>query len=230
MRGVGAGVDVNIGEEMGVLPKKLINNIMIPTMALAHTLLFGISSRPVDKNSPMFRLMEKKWPETGKPIIKTIVFNTICDNCRRRGSQNCNHEPEDPWSNEAQNRKIKLLMADDKKDWQREMRNMDVEDENEPAFSYEAVKHLEDTKWDYKGTEEQDYVYIAIDPAAGGAKSKYAIVSFIMPRIYSKETKTFREQFVVCFIILFPFPFHLFHLLLLSLPPLLFLLCWVVIE
>ena len=202
---MGTRVDVNIGEELAVLPKKLIYTIMIPTMVLAHTLFFGISSRPVDKNSPMFRLMDKKWPETGKPIIKSVIFNTICGSCRLRNLVDCNHEQEDPWSNETQNKKVKYLMGDDKASWRREMRNEDVDDENEPAFPYEAVMALADSKWDFGGSEEQDYVFIGIDAAAGGAKSKYAVVSLIMPRVYNKKTKTYREQLVVrflCFIII----------------------------
>jgi len=202
---------VNIGEELAVLPKKLIYNIMIPTMVLAHTLFFGISSRPVDKNSPMFRLMDKKWPETGKSIIKSIIFHTICESCRRRGMTNCDHEAEDPWSSELQNKKVKYLMGDDKTSYRREMRNEDVDDENEPAFPYEAVMALGDYKWDFGGTEEQDYVYVGIDAAAGGAKSMYAFVSMIMPRVYHKKTRTYRRQLVVCLFLLFYFIFIIIY-------------------
>jgi hypothetical protein len=205
---VGERVDVNIGEEMGILPSSLIYTIVIPTLILAHTLLFGISSRPVDKNSPMFRLMDKKWPETGKPIIKTVVFTNLCDICRVRGLQNCNHAAEDPWSNQQQNRKIQLLMSDKQSDWRREMRNEDVEDESEPAFSHDSVMFLGESKFEYSGNEEQYYAYISVDPAAGGAKSKYAIVSMIMPLVYHKKTDTRREQVVVRILFSFIVPCH----------------------
>jgi hypothetical protein len=194
---VGRDVDINIGEEMGVLPKKLINTVMLPTMQLNNTLLFGISSRPVDRNSPMFRLMEKKWPETGKPIIKTRVFISICESCARRGMSSCSHSDEDPWASQKQSQKIKHLMSDEKNEWRREMLNEDVEDTNEPVFAYESVQALGNPKKDYGGSVNFDYVYVAIDPAAGGTRSKYAIVSFATPLVYHKKTNTYREQFVV---------------------------------
>lgn len=145
----------------------------------------------------MFRLMDKKWPETGKPIIKTRVFGTICAPCRRRGIKNCPHGNEDPWSNQQQNRKIELLMSDKKSTWQREMRNEDVEDDSEPAFIYESVMALAETKRDYGGSEKHSHIFTAIDPAAGGNQSKYAIISIVVVAVYDAKSQSKRTKLVV---------------------------------
>lgn len=189
-------MDFNIGEEFGILPASLVYTIMIPTMVLAYVIMIGISSRPVDKNSPMFSLMEKKWPN-GKPIIKTRIFISVCDACRRRGHKSCGHTPEDHWSNPTQNKKIEYLMSDRSSVYQREMLNMDVGDGSEPAFDPHDLAFLDAEKNDYSGTGEAPYVYITIDPAAGGDKSKYAMVSVITPRVRSKRTKEINEYIVV---------------------------------
>lgn len=185
------------------MPLVILTVIIIPTMMLANSVFIGISSRPVDENSPMFRLMRKVYPETGKPVIRTRIFGTVCDRCRRQGNRECGHELEDSWSSQKQSRKVSILLQDQKDVYLREMRNEEVATNIEPAFPPDKVQALNNTKRDYGGSEEQRYVWVAIDSAAGGKQSKYAIVSMIRPVIRDKSLPGGKRQDIV--VRIFPF-------------------------
>ncbi len=167
-----------IAEELGVLPVGLIYNIVLPTMILAHTVFIGISSKPVDEDSPMYRLIAKRYPETGKRVIKSCIFTTICASCRRRGHRHCNHDTEDHWSSKEQSRKVEILMSDRRKDYEREMRNEESTDKLvAAAFNKADIDSLDQSANDYCGHQDIDFLYTGIDPAAGGERSKAAAVT-----------------------------------------------------
>lgn len=50
------------------------------------------------------------------------------------------------------------------------------------AFDPATVKALLDPKTFYKNVEDHSHVYITVDPAAGGDRSKYAILSAVYLR------------------------------------------------
>ena len=175
---MGREVRYIIAEELGVLPVGLIYNIVLPTMILAHTVFIGISSKPVDEDSPMYRLIAKRYPETGKRVIKSCIFTTICTSCRRKGRRDCQHDPEDHWSSKEQSRKVEILMSDRRADYEREMRNEESTDKLvEAAFKKPDIDVLDQTANDYSQFQTFDQVYVGIDPAAGGQRSKAAAVS-----------------------------------------------------
>lgn len=197
LRGVGREVRYIIAEELGVLPVGLIYNIVLPTMILAHTVFIGISSKPVDEDSPMYRLIAKRYPETGKRVIKSCIFTTICASCRRRGMRNCQHDTEDHWSSKEQSRKVELLMSDRRKDYEREMRNEESTDKLvSAAFNKADIDALDQTSNDFCDYVEIDYIYAAIDPAAGGERSKAAIMTiavingFLVVRTFTRYSLT----------------------------------------
>lgn len=175
----------------------LLNVVIFPTMMLKDNVFIGISSRPVDENSPMYMMMRKVYPETGKPVIRTRVFGTVCGRCQRQGIRDCKHDLEEAWSSQKQSHKVRLLMQDRKDMYLREMRNEDVGTNITPAFPPERVNALNNTKRDYHGTEEHDYVFVAIDPAAGGNKSKYAIISMLRVKVRDDRISSGYRQDVV---------------------------------
>lgn len=164
------------------MPVGLIYNIVLPTIKLVHTVFIGISSRPVDEDSPMFRLISKRYPETGKFVIRSVIVTTTCASCKRRGRRDCKHEPEDPWSSQEQSRKIELLMSDRREYYEREMRNEEsTEKLISAAFSRSDIEMLDQTDRDFSSFSEHPFVYVGFDPSAGGARSKAAVVSIITP-------------------------------------------------
>lgn len=199
-----------------MLPVGLIYNIVLPTMILKNTVFIGISSRPVDEASPMFRLISKRYPETGKRVIKSSIFTTTCPSCQRRGRRDCTHDVEDHWSSKEQSRKVEILMSDQQETYRREMRNEETSEKLvSAAFGRSDIDSVDQTDRDYMGTQEHDYVYLGIDPAAGGLRSKAACVSIITPSVYDEQLKRKREEVVVrilgcLFLLLLPFSFSLF--------------------
>lgn len=176
----------------------LIYNIVLPTLQLAHTVFIGISSRPVDEDSPMFRLISKRYPESGKFVIRSVIVTTTCNSCKRRGRRDCKHDPEDPWTSQEQSRKIELLMADRREYYEREMRNEEsTEKLISAAFNRSDIETLDQSERDYNAYHEHPFVYVGIDPAAGGVRSKAAVMSIITPEVTDPETHTTRTEVVV---------------------------------
>lgn len=189
-----------IAEELGVLPVGLIYNIVLPTMILAHTVFIGISSRPVDEDSPMYRLISKRYPETGKRVIKSCIFTNVCESCRRRGRRDCGHDMEDHWSSKEQSRKVEILMSDRKVEYDREMRNEDSSEKNvEAAFSRSDIDALDQTANDFTQFMQHEYVYMPIDPNGGGKGSKAAILSLVETESIDPGNGKMRKDLVVWF-------------------------------
>jgi hypothetical protein len=199
-----------IAEELAVLPIGLIYNIVLPTMILANTVFIGISSRPVDEDSPMYKLISKTYPETGLPVIVSRIFTTICDVCRRQGKRDCNHTVENHWSSKEQSRKIELLMSDRREDYEREMRNEEAVDKLvSAAFRRTDIEAMNQSDHDYTGDEPQSLVFMAVDPHAGGKSSMTACVSIITPIIYDSRLNQRRTDLVVRLLLLLRRPFRL---------------------
>ena len=183
-----------------MLPVGLIYNIVLPTMILKNTVFIGISSRPVDEASPMFRLISKRYPETGKRVIKSSIFTTTCPSCQRRGRRDCTHDLEDHWSSKEQSRKVEILMSDQRETYLREMRNEETTEKLVSAFFARSdIDVVDQTDRDYMGTLEHEYVYVGVDPAAGGMRSKAACLSIVTPTIYDEQLKVKRQEVVVRF-------------------------------
>ncbi len=125
----------------------------------------------------MNRMMEAKYKNSGEYVYTTRVFSTMCNNCRLRGKLECRHKIEMPWSSAAQSAKIAALMADHQADYRREILNEDVESNISHAFPRNIINDLDNTSYVLTATHRIKHVFIGIDPAAGGSKSRFAIVS-----------------------------------------------------
>ena len=160
-----------------MLPMGIIYTVAIPTMALANTASVMISSKPASEDSPMNHLMNARYKDTGKRVYKTRIFTTICNNCRIRGKQKCTHNVEMPWSSQQQSAKIEAIMADQQDTYRREILNEAVESNMVKAFTKESVDMLDATAYVIPPTAEIKHVFIGIDPAAGGNRSMFSMVS-----------------------------------------------------
>lgn len=74
LRGTGFELRMLVFEEGGVLPMGIIYNVAIPTMAIANTSTIMISSKPASEDSPMNRMMQARYKDTGMPGAASPLF------------------------------------------------------------------------------------------------------------------------------------------------------------
>lgn len=84
---------------------------------------------------------------------------------------------EMPWSSQQQSAKIEALMGDQREIFRREILNEETESSIVKVFDPEQVDVLESSNYDLREDDDIRHVFVAIDPAAGGSQSKFAIVS-----------------------------------------------------
>jgi len=202
-----------------VLPMGIIYNVAVPTMAIANTASIMISSKPASEDSPMTRLINARYKDTGislfcfprylqthrtgKRVYKTRIFTTICNNCRLRGREKCTHNVEMPWSNQQQSAKIEAILADQKEIYRREIMNEDGESSIVKAFDKELVDDLDATNYSLDPSQEIRHVFIGIDPAAGGNRSMFSIVSMVVVKRHTTDPNEPNHDVVVRFLFLY---------------------------
>jgi hypothetical protein len=104
-------------------------------------------------------------------------------------------------------------MSDRREDYEREMRNEEATEKlTSAAFRRSDIEAMNQTDHDYTGSEEQTFIYTAVDPSAGGLQSRTACVSIITPVVYDARLKIQRQDVVVrvaSFLLLLFFPLFL---------------------
>lgn len=163
-----------------------------------------MNARYKDTGSASFSLvlisLPPPLPPLGKKVYKTRIFTTMCNNCRMRGKDSCNHSVEMPWSSQAQSAKIEAIMADQSEIYRREILNEETEATIVKAFNPEDVDQLASTNFQLKPTDDIRFVFVGIDPAAGGSGSKFAIVSLVAVerQVTGADPSQTEEDVVVC--------------------------------
>lgn len=150
-------------------------------VVMEGNVFFFISSRPKGPSSQHCGLMETI-RASGEFRIHEVV--TVCADCRRNGvAMNCMHGAQPPWKSGGQQlRKAMILMQGDKRTFALELQNEDTEGFEESVFHHASVGWLQlhSEKWHYDEEFQSSVVFIGIDPACGGSRSRYAIVSAVM--------------------------------------------------
>lgn len=183
-------------EELGFIPKKVLD-VTIPTLALEYMTTLGISSKPVSEDSPMNHMMNARYKDTGRLVFKTRVFSTTCNRCRLRGKTECPHYVEMPWSSQDQSAKIRAIMGEGA-NFRREILNEDAESNIVKAFNVDSVDAFANSSFEIPASTRISHVFVAVDPAAGGSASKFAIVSHVtVPRHEAESQHTGVSEDVV---------------------------------
>lgn len=165
-----------------------------PLVQMKNNIFFFISSKSEKGSAQSCGLMETI-RASGEFRIHQVV--TVCADCRKNGvAWNCMHAPRPPWKVVGQQlRKAAILMQGDERTRAREFDNLEVESRVDSAFNVRSVEWmLEGERWCYnKPIGGKDFVFVGIDPAAGGSKSRYAIIS----AVFHRETVNSAEKLVV---------------------------------
>lgn len=163
---------------------KFFYRVVAPTFVTKGTAFAGITTlgEDVAGKDDVARLLDKK-TKTGRSLFKVILMSQVCDLCERNGTaKSCKHlQGEIPWWQDASRHgDLEDMMGQDHlEEYLRETKGFQVNLLNTPAFNHIVIDEIFDEKNDYRGVSHAKHVFMAIDPCAGGARSRFAAISTI---------------------------------------------------
>lgn len=160
---------------------RAITQVVLPLLQIRDVVFIAITSEETNPTGFVNKFMNAKHKDE-TPVFRTFHYRLICDACIAAGKEgNCKHKMGDIpyWQDQGQHRKLEAIMKDHLDDYLRETKGLNVDTNVTPAFHPQSVEFLRTPEATYIQDDHFQHVFIAIDPAAGGAKSGFAIVSAV---------------------------------------------------
>lgn len=168
-------------EEAAYCDEGFFYETVAPILSIGSASLVAISTLTSEINF-YTRLIQMVDPGTDRPLFAIRCIELCCERCKAEGKQaECVHMLHlvPMWQSEERHRKLKIMMQDRPDLIQSELAGL--------AFdSLQQVFRKSDIAIAMALTPlpmpDHPYVFIVIDPAAGGPQSDYAIVSIMRER------------------------------------------------
>ena len=168
-------------EEAAYCDEGFFYETVAPILSIGSASLVAISTLTSEINF-YTRLIQMVDPGTDRPLFAIRCIELCCERCKAEGKQaECVHMLHlvPMWQSEERHRKLKIMMQDRPDLIQSELAGL--------AFdSLQQVFRKSDIAIAMALTPlpmpDHPYVFIVIDPAAGGPQSDYAIVSIVRER------------------------------------------------
>jgi len=160
------------------MDKQVWKRVVVPTL-ITGAAFIGITTRGYDQFNFVTQLLKMKKSD-GDPLFRNINIDLCCDNCRRIGKEDtCRHKlGEMPyWHDAGMYKHIKQMFGDDEEAFLVETKGLEVESNVLPAFDKKALEIFFDPTTYIKEIYYTKNVFVGVDPAAGGDRSKYAMVT-----------------------------------------------------
>lgn len=152
--------------------------VIAPTLATGAGFI-GITTLD-DENNFVSKMIDAA-PSVSEGVFRTLKIELVCDDCKERGiADTCQHRLGmlPPWLDNEAFRKIEAMMSEHTEDFLREMKGFQQNGLIKRAFPAGPIRDMFDPEnFLDTGREFVKHVFVTVDPAAGGPKSKYALVS-----------------------------------------------------
>ena len=177
----GTGGDVLILEEAAYCDEGFFYETVAPILSIGSASLVAISTLTSEINF-YTRLIQMVDPATERPLFAIRCIELCCERCKADGKQTeCVHMLHlvPMWQSEERHRKLKIMMQDRPDLIQSELAGLAFDSlqqvfrKSDIAIAM-ALKPLP--------LPDNPFVFIVIDPAAGGPQSDYAVVSIVRER------------------------------------------------
>jgi len=183
----GSGGDIIICEEFAHMNSAVWKRVVVPTL-ITGAAFIGITTRGYDNLNFVTQLLKLK-TSSGDSLFKHINIDLCCDECKRNGKEDtCRHKMgEAPhWHDLGTYKHIKEMYGEDEDAYLVETKGLEVETGTFPAFDPHQIEAMFASP-PISDLSHEKNVFLAIDPAAGGDRSKYAIIS----AIYNEKSRNF---------------------------------------
>lgn len=205
LRGVGSDGDernnIVLLEEAAFIKEEIRNSIILPLLTREGSVLLTISTL-----GPIFdswKRITEATDERGRPVFTVKTYSLVCDDCIEKGLYDkCMHKQDilPRWQSADDEAKVKAIMKNDPDTWRREALGIQGEGGYIPAFEPRGLAFLMQRSppegrvpvyidanalppptcmVDQLLSTDYQYCFIAVDPAAGGNLSNYAIMSTV---------------------------------------------------
>jgi len=177
----GTGGDVLILEEAAYCDEGFFYETVAPILSIGSASLVAISTLTSEINF-YTRLIQMVDPGTERPLFAIRCIELCCERCKADGKQaECVHMLHlvPMWQSEERHRKLKIMMQDRPDLIQSELAGLAFDSlqqvfrKSDIAIAM-ALKPLP--------LPDNPFVFVVIDPAAGGPQSDYAVVSIVRER------------------------------------------------
>lgn len=177
----GTGGDVLILEEAAYCDEGFFYETVAPILSIGSASLVAISTLTSEINF-YTRLIQMVDPGTERPLFAIRCIELCCERCKADGKQaECVHMLHlvPMWQSEERHRKLKIMMQDRPDLIQSELAGLAFDSlqqvfrKSDIAIAM-ALKPLP--------MPDNPFVFLVIDPAAGGPQSDYAVVSIVRER------------------------------------------------
>ena len=168
-------------DEINYCHPSMVNNIIAPTLVRKRVKFIGITTIS-GFDSFVTPLANARYPD-GRKVMLTLNFEMVCEDCKAKGEpEKCKCLMADlpHWHLSTQLEKLEILLANNLDTYMREMKNLASDSSISSAFNPKDVAYLRRPECILRMTEiTASKVFVSIDPACGGDKSRVAIVSAI---------------------------------------------------
>jgi hypothetical protein len=160
------------------LDQAVFTEVVLPLLGVRDTVLLAIST-PLESSNFYSQLLAAKKPN-GSTLFKVIQIQLICAECLAKGiTDNCPHgAPLPQWKSSARGDLVKTLMSSDEQMFLREQAGVVTENDTN-AFDVESIIRMEHpSTYVNINSSFPAELYVAIDPAGGGASEFALAVGF----------------------------------------------------
>lgn len=168
-------------DEINYCHPSMVNAIIAPTLVRKRVKFVGITTIS-GFDSFVTPLANARYPD-GRKVMLTLNFEMVCEDCKAKGEpEKCKCLMADlpHWHLSTQLEKLEILLASNLDTYLREMKNLASDSSMSPAFNPKDVEYLKRPECVLRMKEiSASKVFVSIDPACGGDKSRMAIISAI---------------------------------------------------
>lgn len=177
----GTGGDVLILEEAAYCDEGFFYETVAPILSIGSASLVAISTLTSEINF-YTRLIQMVDPATERPLFAIRCIELCCERCKEEGKQaECVHMLHlvPMWQSEERHRKLKIMMQDRPDLIQSELAGLAF-DSLQQVFRKSDIAIA--MALQPLPMPDNPFVFVVIDPAAGGPQSDYAVVSIVRDR------------------------------------------------
>jgi len=172
----GTGGDVLILEEAAYVDPGFFYETVAPLTIVGNTSLLAISTLTSEINF-YTRLIRMRDKQTNQPLFKVLSVQLACEKCKEEGKAvDCIHMLHlvPRWQSGERHTRLKTIMQDRPDLIVSELSGLAF-DSLQQAFRPQDIDMM--MTQEAPKVQNSEPIYIAIDPAAGGPQSDYAMVS-----------------------------------------------------
>jgi hypothetical protein len=154
----------------------------VPTLSTGAAFI-GATTISKDGDSNFVNRLIKCTNKHGEPVFSVISITMVCASCTAKGEElQCRHMlgllPE--WQTQERFEEVRAMMGTEESIFATEMLGQNLADRNKrPAFDSAGTRRLRTPEAIFTAPDgiTVSQIFVSIDPAAGGSRSQYAIVT-----------------------------------------------------